>query len=33
VHGIAGAMMGGVGTAAHVLGGAAFLRIMARARR
>jgi all-trans-retinol 13,14-reductase len=33
VHGIVGAMMGGVGTAAHVLGGAAFMRIMGRAQR
>jgi all-trans-retinol 13,14-reductase len=33
VHGIVGAMMGGVGTAAHILGGAAFPRIMARAQR
>jgi all-trans-retinol 13,14-reductase len=33
VHGIVGAMMGGVGTAAHVLGGAGFIRIMATAGR
>jgi all-trans-retinol 13,14-reductase len=32
-HGIVGAMMGGVGTAAHVLGGAGFFRIMAAASR
>jgi all-trans-retinol 13,14-reductase len=33
VHGVVGAMMGGVGTAAHILGGAGFMRIMARSRR
>jgi all-trans-retinol 13,14-reductase len=30
-HGIVGAMMGGVGTAAHVLGGAGFVKILRRA--
>jgi all-trans-retinol 13,14-reductase len=33
VHGIVGAMMGGVGTAAHIMGGTGFFRIMAAAGR
>jgi all-trans-retinol 13,14-reductase len=33
IHGIVGAMMGGVATAAHVMGGATFFRIMADATR
>ena len=32
-HGIVGAMMGGAGTAAHLLGTAGLLRIMRRAAR
>jgi all-trans-retinol 13,14-reductase len=33
VHGIVGAMMGGVGTAGHIMGGTGFIRIMAAAGR